>query len=82
MENKDIYPNYKFEETTMTQNNGIDLQKILPLLISGKNIGEILPNMFGANPLLANIMNINKNKKTQTKIESDTIDVSSLHKVN
>ena len=81
MEIKDIYPNTNFLNEN-NQNFNIDLQKILPLLISGKNIGEILPNMFGANPLLANIMNINKNKKTQTKIESDTIDVSSLHKVN
>ena len=81
MENNDIYPNIKFDENNLN-NGGLNLQKILPLLISGKSIGEILPNMFGSNPLIANLLNMNKNTNVHTKIESDTIDVNSLHKVN
>lgn len=101
MENKfNIYPNLNVDETSSSsqqnqlgnQQNQSDnsiIQKILPMLLSGKTLQDILPslsnfsNFSNLNPMLANILS-SSNNKTQNdnkKIESDKIDLSHLTKI-
>lgn len=101
MENKfNIYPNLNVDETSSSsQQNQLDnqqnqsdnsiIQKILPMLLSGKTLQDILPslsnfsNFSNLNPMLANVLS-SSNNKTQNdnkKIESDKIDLSHLTKI-
>lgn len=60
------------------------IQKLLPLILSKKDISEILPTLFSNNPLLCAIMSNMKMAKVQatsTKIQSDIIDTSTLQKI-
>ncbi len=94
MNNQNIYPNIKFDEPNITNSNddekintqsqtNFDIQKILPAIISGKGLTEILPNLIPQNPMLSSIMSLSKSKNIKTeKIKSDIIDVSSLHKIH
>ena len=90
METNSIYPNFKFDEPYINNNkqnqtlfSGINLQSLLPNLISGKGINDILPKILkNSNPMLANIMNLSSKSENSEKIESDKIDVNSLTKVN
>lgn len=101
MENKfNIYPNLNVDETSSSsqqnqlgnQQNQSDnsiIQKILPMLLSGKTLQDILPslsnfsNFSNLNSMLANVLS-SSNNKTQNdnkKIESDKIDLSHLTKI-
>ena len=90
METNSIYPNFKFDEPYINNNkqnqtlfSGINLQSLLPSLLSGKGINDILPKILkNSNPMLANIMNLSSKSENSEKIESDKIDVNSLTKVN
>ena len=86
MQNKDIYANVNFDDVYQNKQNNLqnnfDIQSVLPMLLSGKNISDILPKMFGENPLVSSLLNSSTKKNNMTKkIESDKIDVSSLNKV-
>ena len=76
-----FYPN--FNNQTMHNDNSQNniIQKLLPMLISGKGLNDALSSLTNSNPLLSSIMSINKPKEDM-KIESDKIDVSSLSKIN
>lgn len=55
---------------TQNQNQNSLIYKILPLLISGKGINEILPSIMGNNPLISSIMSsLDKNKDSKPKKE-------------
>lgn len=96
MENNfNLYPNMNMDNnannanTNTSQQNSNNtplLQKILPLILSGKNFSDILPtltNMPNINPMLANALSATqKNEKSVKKIESDKIDLSHLTKIN
>lgn len=74
------YPN--FDNNFSNQNNKNNLiNKLLPLLISGGNITDILPSLGVNNPLLSSVMAMQSPKNNINKIESDKIDISSLSKV-
>ena len=84
------YPTFENTNSSINQNtNNNMINKLLPLIMSGKPINEILPqlgiNTPLNNPLISSILsNTNSqkpNSKTQ-KIKSDKIDVSSLYKIN
>ena len=60
------------------------IQKLLPLILSKKDISEILPTLFSNNPLFSAIMSNMKTTKVQAssaKIQSDIIDTSTLQKI-
>lgn len=96
MENNfNLYPNMNMDSNAnnanantsqQNSNNTPLLQKILPLILSGKNFSDILPtltNMPNINPMLANALSATqKNEKSTKKIESDKIDLSHLTKIN
>ncbi len=66
------------------QSQNFTIQKLLPLILSKKDISEILPTLFSNNPLLCAIMSNIKTQKTKTtnaKIQSDKIDTSNLQKI-
>ena len=53
-----------------TQNQNSLIYKILPLLISGKGINEILPSIMGNNPLVSSIMSsLDKSKDSKPQKE-------------
>lgn len=97
MENKiNLYPNMDANAQNVNQtnnnigtNNSSLLQKILPMLLSGKTLSDILPsmtnmpNMQNISPLLANVLSTSQShEKSVKKIESDNIDVSHLTKLD
>ncbi len=96
MENNfNLYPNMNMDNnanntngnsTQQNSNNTPLLQKILPLILSGKNFSDILPtltNMQNINPMLASALSATqKNEKSTKKIESDKIDLSHLTKID
>ena len=89
MQNKDIYANINFDDVYLqnkkNEQNDFNIQSLLPMLLSGKNINDILPKMFNTNPLISSLLSSTTSKKSNTttkKIESDIIDVHSLNKVN
>ncbi len=92
MENNfNIYANLNNDSnnSNQEQNNSNTtplIQKILPLILSGKNFNEILPsltNIKNVNPMLANALSsVQKSEKNIKKIESDKIDLSHLTKIN
>lgn len=55
---------------TQNKNQNSLIYKILPLLISGKGINEILPSIMGNNPLVSSIMSsLNKSKDSKPQKE-------------
>ena len=55
---------------TQNQNQNSLIYKILPLLISGKGINEILPSIMGNNPLVSSIMSsLDKSKDSKPQKE-------------
>ena len=81
------FENQNFNNNKSTNDNMIS--KILPLVMSGKPINEILPqlglNTSLNNQLISYILNSSNSQKQNTKtqkIKSDKIDVSSLYKIN
>lgn len=94
MKNFNTYPIFNEENFNTTLNNDTKLlsknnlvSKLLPLLISGKQIEDILPLIapsLANNPLALNILKTQSTntKNTNKKIESDKIDLSTLYKVN
>ncbi len=89
MENEfNIYPNTNLNNQNNEQSNSPSnssiLQKILSMLVSGKTLTDILPsitNLNGINPMLASVLSTTPTKKDDKKIESDTIDISHLTKI-
>lgn len=97
MENKiNLYPNMDESAQNASQTNYTNgfnsssiMQKILPMLLSGKTLSEVLPsmtnmpNMQNISPLLANVLSTSQShEKSVKKIESDSIDVSHLTKLD
>ena len=88
MNNQNIYPDYNEPNNVQlsNQNNQQTIfSKLLPMLLSGKNINDILPTLLPNNPLTNNpiLTSFLTTKKSETKkIESDVIDISSLTKIN
>lgn len=79
--NNNLNNNTNFNNTNFGDNNL--MSKILPMLVSGKGINEILPSLGGSNPLISSLLSAtNKETKQDKKIESDKIDISTLYKVN
>ena len=85
---QNTYPHFDNVNTSNNQNTNNGnlsslLEKILPLLLSGKSITDILPNLTNnnlfSNPIFSQILS-SKNNESNIKIESDEIDVSSLTK--
>ena len=85
---QNTYPHFDNVNTSNNQNanNGnlsSLLEKVLPLLLSGKSITDILPNLTSnslfSNPIFSQILS-SKNDQNDIKIESDKIDISSLTK--
>lgn len=77
-QNSQNYSN--FQNSSNFQSNDM-LQKLLPMLLSGKGLNDILPNLQTNNPLISSILNTTQ-EKDEKKLESDVIDTSSLSKIN
>ena len=59
-------------DNSQQNNQNSLLNKILPLLISGKNLTEILPSILGNNQLINSILSSLSNKQTEKQKRSTT----------
>ena len=70
------YPNF----TNQNQQSQL-MQKLLPAIMSGKPINEVLSSITNTNPIISSVLNMTNKNENKISLDSDKIDTTCFIKI-